>query len=124
MISPCVICRQSSLHGAALVCAITGKLPEASASIAQLRSLIEDDWARRRGRRGRTAGASEGTSQPSLVVMEVLEAYIAAARVRTVFINSDISIMGAILPIIIFLRDSLTRVRLRFGHEQPWFTAI
>lgn len=79
----CTHTTQASLHGAALVHAITGDLKQASAVLAELRSLVENDWARRRGRRGRTAAATEGTSQPSLVVMEALEAYIAAARVRT-----------------------------------------
>lgn len=61
---------------------MTGKFEEASATVAQMRGLVEADWARRRGRRGRTAAAAEGVSYASLVVMEVLEGYIAAARVR------------------------------------------
>ena len=73
---------QSSLHGAALVHAIMGNMSEASASLAQLRSMVEEDWARRRRRRGRTAAVTEGTSHASLIVMETLDAYLAAARVR------------------------------------------
>ena len=58
-------------------------MSEASASLAQLRSIVEDDWARRRRRRGRTAAVTEGTNHASLIVMETLDAYLAAARVRT-----------------------------------------
>lgn len=54
---------------------------EASACLAQMRAIVEEDWARRRGRRGRTAAATEGTSHASLVVMETLDAYLAASRV-------------------------------------------
>lgn len=61
--------------------AIMGNMSEATAILAQLRSIVEEDWARRRGRRGKTAAATEGTSQASLVVMETLDAYIAAAQV-------------------------------------------
>ncbi|CAM9253189.1 unnamed protein product, partial [Hapterophycus canaliculatus] len=71
---------QASLHGAALVHAITGNMEEASAGLAQMRCIVEEDWARRRGRRGRTAAATEGTSHASLVVMETLDAYLAASR--------------------------------------------
>ncbi|CAM9220570.1 unnamed protein product [Ectocarpus sp. 4 AP-2014] len=71
---------QASLHGAALVHAITGNMAEASAGLAKMRSIVEEDWARRRGRRGRTAAATEGTSHASLVVMETLGAYLAASR--------------------------------------------
>ncbi|CAM9588292.1 unnamed protein product [Ectocarpus sp. 13 AM-2016] len=71
---------QASLHGAALVHAITGNMAEASAGLAKMRSIVEEDWARRRGRRGRTAAATEGTSHASLVVMETLDAYLAASR--------------------------------------------
>lgn len=76
-----VLRRQSSLHGAALVHAIMGNMSEASASLEQLRSIVEEDWARRRRRRGRTAAVTEGTSHASLIVMETLDAYLAAARV-------------------------------------------
>eukprot|EP00903_Cladosiphon_okamuranus_P010662 g10080.t1 len=70
----------TSLHGAALVHAIALNTAEASACLAQMRTIVEEDWARRRGRRGRTAAAAEGTSHTSLVVMETLDAYLAAAR--------------------------------------------
>lgn len=61
--------------------AISGNMEEASACLAQMRCIVEEDWARRRGRRGRTAAATEGTSHASLVVMETLDAYLAASRV-------------------------------------------
>lgn len=64
--------------------AITGNMEEASAGLAQMRCIVEEDWARRRGRRGRTAAATEGTSHASLVVMETLDAYLAASRVRSI----------------------------------------
>ncbi len=72
---------KASLHGAALVHAISGNMEETSACLAQMRCIVEEDWARRRGRRGRTAAATEGTSHASLVVMETLDAYLAASRV-------------------------------------------
>lgn len=72
---------KASLHGAALVHAITGNTSEALHILAQLRALVEEDWARRRGRRGKKATATEGTSHASMVVMESLEAYLAAGRV-------------------------------------------
>ena len=65
----------------ALVHAITGSNSEALCTLAQLRCIVEEDWARRRGRRGRKAATTEGTSHASLVVMEALDAYLAAARV-------------------------------------------
>ncbi|CAN0418259.1 unnamed protein product [Ascophyllum nodosum] len=71
---------QASLHGVALVHAITGSNSEALCTLAQLRCIVEEDWARRRGRRGRKAATTEGTSHASLVVMEALDAYLAAAR--------------------------------------------
>lgn len=64
-----------------MVHAITGNTVEASLCLAQMRCIVEADWARRRGRRGRTAAATEGTSHASLVVMEALDAYLAASRV-------------------------------------------
>lgn len=72
---------KASLHGAALVHAITGNTSEALDTLAQLRAIVEEDWARRRGRRGKKATATEGTSHASVIVMEVLEAYLAAGRV-------------------------------------------
>lgn len=74
--------KKASLHGAALVHAITGNTVEACGTLTLLRGIVEEDWARRRGKRGRMAAATEGTSHASLVVMEALEAYLAAARVR------------------------------------------
>lgn len=78
---------KASLHGAALVHAISGDMEETSACLAQMRCIVEEDWARRRGRRGRTAAATEGTSHASLVVMETLDAYLAASRVS--FLTDD-----------------------------------
>lgn len=73
---------KASLHGAALVHVITGNTAGASLCLAQMRCIVEEDWARRRGRRGRTAAVTEGTSHASLIVMETLDAYLAASRVR------------------------------------------
>lgn len=93
LLTPDTAVLQSSLHGAALVHALMGNIEEASASLAQLRAIVEEDWARRRRRRGRLAAVTEGTSHASLIVMETLDAYLAVARVRKKIMHAAVVLL-------------------------------